>query len=263
MESSRFDALAKALAGRRSRRAALRGGGAGLALGALGRTRVQAQEATPVAGGDEELLFVQTFAAGTWTPKAGDATVFELALTGSSGHTIYFANRPARDVGSIPTERFLDFLGFGPENPPNAALVVGSTEGEDVLVVELLNPRLEAGTLTYDARPLAEYQGQVLAGLAAWQGDQELSAAFGPGSLFIDAKRRGVASPASCRQQLVSCLMYEAGNLRELGNLGRYDMCQPRGSLCCRPCHASNEQLNNDCKSKFSNQRAYADWNCF
>ena len=53
-----------------TRRAALRAGGAGFALGALGRAGApaRAQEVSPIAeteGQTEELLFVQPFASGT------------------------------------------------------------------------------------------------------------------------------------------------------------------------------------------------------
>ncbi len=167
MDPTRFDRLARALAGRRSRRAALAAGGAGLAARALGRPAA-AQEASPAAGagaggeaggeGEEELLFVQTFASGTWAAKAGEAGAYELVLAGAAGPTVYFANRPDREAGALPTEQLPGFLGFDPADPPNAAVVVPAAEGEEaVLVVELLDPRLDAaaGTLAYDARPLA------------------------------------------------------------------------------------------------------------
>ncbi len=171
MDPTRFDRLARALAGRRSRRAALAAGGAGFAARALGG-RTRAQEASPAAGGggggggggEEELLFVQTFASGTWAAKAGEAGAYELVLAGAAGPTVYFANRPDREAGALPTEQLPGFLGFDPADPPNAAVVVPVAEGEEaVLVVELLDPRLDAaaGTLAYDARPLAAggYEG--------------------------------------------------------------------------------------------------------
>ena len=276
MDTGRFDAFVKALAGRRSRRAALRAGGTGFALGALGRagTSARAQEASPAADTEaetEELLFVQTFASGTWAAKAGEAGAYELVLAGAAGPTVYFANRPDREAGALPTEQLPGFLGFDPADPPNAAVVVPvAGGGEAVLVVELLDPRLDAaaGTLAYDARPLAagEYEGGALAGHAARQAGAGLPAAFGPGALFIDAKNkqrgRGSGARASCRQQKVYCMTYEAGFHHDLGVLGTYDMCQ--SGICCRPCHASDDQLNNDCRRKFSNhQGVYADWGCF
>src|SRR5690606_38725131 len=88
---------------------------------------------------------------------------------------------------------FLDGLGFTPFDPPNAAVVAQTAAGEDVIVVELLNPRLiesfgtDSGTtLVYDVRVLADYEGGGLAFLASHQSDATLPERFGPASLFID-----------------------------------------------------------------------------
>jgi len=115
MDPCRFDALAKHLARvPQSRRAALRRlGGAGLgaaAAGLLGRGRGQAQDATtaaatPAAPGEmTEFLYIQSHNAGTMRPKEGEAGVYELVLTGGTGHTTYFADRPQRQTGIAPTE---------------------------------------------------------------------------------------------------------------------------------------------------------------
>ena len=37
--------------------------------------------------------------------------------------TIYFSDRPERIFGDLPTQEFLDTLGFTPDFPPNAALI--------------------------------------------------------------------------------------------------------------------------------------------
>ena len=76
-------------------------------------------------------------------------------------------------MGTVPTDRFLDALGFTPISPPNAAVVVTTPEGErDVLVVELVNPVYSRSygengedVLTYEATVLSGYQGT---GLAEW-----------------------------------------------------------------------------------------------
>src|SRR5690242_21947780 len=104
MDAKRFDALARHLGTRRSRRAALGGGGAGLlgaALDLAGR-RVAATEraagatpaATPPATG-VDLLFVQAFASGTFAPKPNAAGVYVLTLRDGLGETVAFADRPA------------------------------------------------------------------------------------------------------------------------------------------------------------------------
>ena len=75
--------------------------------------------------------------------------VYTLSLEGSLGDTVYFSDRPARRVGLIPTAVLLEQLGFTPADPPNAALVAQTADGEDILVVELMNPRYDEA-----ARPL-------------------------------------------------------------------------------------------------------------
>ena len=209
MDANRFDAWTKALTGRLSRRVALGGGGAGL-LGLAGRRRSSAQDAGPEASpaaspaptaGRVDFLFVQTAASGSFVPKAEAAGLYELTLREGAGQTVYFSDRPARFVGTVPTARFLRAagLGFATADPPNAALVVQTDDGEDTIVVELLNPSYDVptGTVTYEARILAEYQGEGLASLAARQTDQVVPERFGPAALFIDS--------VSCLAQGVAC----------------------------------------------------------
>ncbi len=211
MDASRFDTITKVFAARRlSRRQALAQGAAGLTAGALATTGLgtaHGQEATPgatpavdpndphpsadTAGAHPEFLFVQPFDAGTWAPKPGADGTFTLTLTGAAAHAVYFSDRPERIVGLTPTQRFLDALGFTPDNPPNAALVAPSADGSDtqeILVIELLNPVYDAaaGTLVYEARVLADYSEPGLAHLARQQTDYDLPESFGAGSLFID-----------------------------------------------------------------------------
>jgi hypothetical protein len=211
MDATRFDRLARALAGRRlSRRAALRAtsAGAAVALAARGRGAL-AQEATPTAGGvaeDDASLFVQTAASGTFAPNpaagaggtpAAAATpaaesrrgAYLLTLNGHAGETIGFSDRPQRAFGEVKTAQFLKAMGFTAANPPNAALVADSAEQEDdVLLLELLNPAYDEGTmtLTYEADVLQRYRGEVLKPLAAKQQDQTIAEQFGTASLFID-----------------------------------------------------------------------------
>ena len=160
MDSRRFDAFAQRLALRGSRRTALKGGAALAATGLLATRGTSAQDATPAAtptlpadphpSADDarthpEFLFVQSFDGGTWTPKAGADGVYTLTLTGAAAQTIYFSDRPERDTGLAPNQPFLDGLGFTPENPPNAAIVVQTESGEqDVLVVEFFTPVYDA-----------------------------------------------------------------------------------------------------------------------
>jgi hypothetical protein len=205
MDSNRFDTITRLFADRRSRRTALKAGGASLAAAALLPFAARAQDAKPqgtplaaddfephpsadTAKADPEFLFVQPFTNGTWAPKDGADGSYTLTLTGAAAQTVYFSDRPERIVGLSPMQQFLDTLGFTPNNPPNAALVATTESGEqDILVIELLNPAWDgSGTLTYDARVLADYADPGLANLARQQADYELAGTFGDGSLFID-----------------------------------------------------------------------------
>lgn len=207
MSPEQFDRVTTRFAGLRlSRRMALTRGGAGLAgasLAALGAGTIHAQDGTPEAAesvypnaGHEnpEFLFVQSFDAGTYVPKDGDEGMFQLTLTGASSQTSYFSDRPDRVFGLASTASFLEGLGFTPENPPNAALVVETDSGEkDILILELLNPVYDegTGTLTYDVRILADYEGVGLAYAALQQTDFDLDPAFGKGGLFVDGCNDG------------------------------------------------------------------------
>jgi len=171
----RFDALAKRL----SRRTALVTGGglAAVFFGAFGTRRAPAaQSGTPAATSAEsveELLFAQTFERGTWAPKPGETWRFVLTLTDQAAQTLYFADRPDRLVGTMPTREVLDRLGFTPEDPPNAAIVAQTAGGEEVLVVELFDP-IYAETFGSDGVVTLTYEAWVRAGygegrIARWR----------------------------------------------------------------------------------------------
>lgn len=191
MTESRQHAWATVL----TRRSAIGAAGAAAASVAVAPL-ARAQEATPVsatpvagtAGDKLFFMFVQTAQAGSFMPKDGEEGVYQVTLEGADAQTIYFSDRPDRIVGNLPTDQFLDGLGFSPENPPNAAIVAQTDAGEDILVVELLNPVWDgaARTLTYDVRVLADYQDDGLGHLAEQQEGAELPTSFGHTSLFID-----------------------------------------------------------------------------
>lgn len=168
---------------------------AGAGMAAFGVTRaVAAQEATPAPEDGPAFLFVQLAETGSWRPKPDVEDVYELTLHGVGAQSLYFSDRPERVVGTVPTDRFLEGLGFTPVNPPNAAAVVRTPDGErDVLVIELFNPVYtrefdadRGASLRYDARVLDAYTED---GLISWyeeQDDRELPSEFSEISLFID-----------------------------------------------------------------------------
>jgi hypothetical protein len=136
------------------------------------------------------MLFVQTFASGSLLPKEGEEGTFILTLNGGYGRTIGFSDRPERIVGSVPTQQFLDGLGFTPQNPPNAALVFEPSPDEtDVVVLELLNAQYDEAnqTLTYDVRILDAFESET--GLSFQEEPRQPNSdgeEFGPAQLFID-----------------------------------------------------------------------------
>jgi hypothetical protein len=155
---------------------------------------------------------VQSFRAGTLAPKPGEAEVYTLTLEGATGQTIYFSDRPARRVGLVPTEALLEQLGFTPADPPNAALVAQTPEGEEVVVVELFDPRYDetAETLVYDARLLADYAGGGLVDFAPREVGATPAPSFEAAHLFIDGCGRGQCwdgAVAMC----VSCQCFQTG----------------------------------------------------
>src|SRR6266487_3822379 len=102
---------------------------------------------------DIEALFVQTAASMT---SDGES----LTLVGLSPSTLYFADRPQREVGHMPTRRFVEFWGEGDnsfaENPPNAVLSfaeLGDRPPEDAVVV-IHEPSLDGDMLRYRIKVL-------------------------------------------------------------------------------------------------------------
>jgi hypothetical protein len=129
---------------------------------------------------DIEALFVQT--AGSMTSHAGKT----ITLRGLSPSTIYFADRPRREVGHLSTKLFVDLWGAGENSfevdPPNAVLSfaeLGDRTPEEV-VVTIRNPSLEEDSLSYQVDVL----------------DGNLPKSTGPCALFIDPFGRPL-SPVS------------------------------------------------------------------
>lgn len=124
-----------------------------------------------------EALFVQT--AGGMAYHDGKLTMHDLAPT-----TLFFSDRPDRVTGHISSEEFVDSWDKGPDNfasnPPNAVLSVFHPDGVSDVVVELTQPKLWKGQLSYAVTIL----------------DGEMPANGGPNSLFIDVIGRPL-SPMS------------------------------------------------------------------
>jgi hypothetical protein len=196
MEANRFDSITRFFASRRvSRRQALTGAaGSVAALAATGTASPshgqEGSPATPVAGNGQapEFLFIQAFQAGGITPADGTEGRYTLTLEQGLGHTVYFSDRPDRIVGAHPTPKFLAGLGFPQDNPPNAALIVETPEGEtEIAVLELFSPVYDEAThtATYEVAVLAEFERDN--GFSETDADlAELLPEFGAAHLFID-----------------------------------------------------------------------------
>ena len=253
MDTHRFDGIVKGLTARRlSRRAALRGGGAGLGAAALASARlpVAAQDATPAADAAEDpvFMYVQTFGSGTLEPKAGSGDTFALTLEQGLGQTVYFSDRPERVVGAAPTPRFLDGLGFTPANPPNAALVAESAPGTtEIAVVELFNPAYDAAThtATYEAKVLADYEATLELGFHRQPGDlAQLAPRFGAAHLFID----DCPDVSGCQKEEVGGPV-TVGPIPSGINPGQ---CWDGGCICCQPCNGwSQDDFDNACNDAY------------
>ncbi len=240
MDNTRFDRIAKVFAARRSRRRAIAQSGAGLTAAALavaGLSRTtHAQDATPPAGASGEkvaYLFVQSFQSGHVAPSSGAEGRYTLTLEEGLGQTIYFSDRPERVVGAVPTRRFLDGLGFPPDNPPNAALVVSNDVGEtEVAVIELFDPAYdeETRTATYEAAVLEEWENELDLGLTEAPADLSgFGERFGAAHLFID----------DCPGGAVFCT--KNAGFTQIGGFLRLGFCYT-GFLCCTPCESSDRQ---------------------
>jgi len=111
-----------------------------------------------VTGNQTTFIFIQEGTGGSFVSDGSGN--YTLAMTGAVPYTIFFADRPARDVGFAPMDEFLKGFGFGARNPPNAALILPEeNETSDQVIVELTNPQYDnaTGTLTYTASLLQEY----------------------------------------------------------------------------------------------------------
>jgi hypothetical protein len=128
---------------------------------------------------DMEALFVQT--AASMISDRGTIT-----LHGLSPSTLYFADRPQREVGHMLSRQFVANWAAGDnsfaEDPPNAVLSFAEpgdrTPGDAVVAIQ--DPHLDGDALTYSIKLL----------------DGTVPAAAGPCALFIDPMGRPL-SPVS------------------------------------------------------------------
>lgn len=153
-------------------------------------------DAVSDADPEPSFLLVQHAASGT-IEKENDAStsaIYKLTLNGVSTNVLYFSDRPERIVSQMTTQLYVDDWNEGQDSfvadPPNAALVMNEAGGENIIVVELLNPVYdsETQTLVYDVVSLNPPDGQgVLSFVSTTESDDaDIPSTFEQATLFID-----------------------------------------------------------------------------
>lgn len=178
----------------------------------------------------EMFIFIQEGAGGSFVNDGSGN--YTLTITNVVPYTVFFADRPARDVGFVPMDKFLEGFNFGTSNPPNAAIILPEeNETSDQVIVKLGNPQYDntTGTLSYNAKLLKEYSFK-----SGWLEDQRskidasIPERFGRVVLVIDSSFCGcseVSSSACASQCRSSCW-----NLKHF-------RCEPCGGCCsANPC---------------------------
>jgi hypothetical protein len=133
-------------------------------------------------------VFIQEGESGTLVSDGSGN--YTLTMFDVVPYTIFLSDRPAREVGLTPIDKFLSGFNFGLNNPPNAAIILSEeNETSDTALVELTNPQYNntTRTLTYTATLLKEYQFE-----SEWYkgrvgaADASIPESFGKVSLVID-----------------------------------------------------------------------------
>ena len=178
-------------------------------------------------------IFLQQGSNGSFVnDSAGNYT---LTMTDVVPYTVYFADRPSRDTGFVPMDKFLNGFDFGVHNPPNAAIILpDENETSDMVVVELTNPKYNntTRTLTYNVKQLKNYSFK-----SGWlqdhasEVDPAIPERFGNVTLVID--------DCPCESVSSGC----DSNCRNSCWSTKHFGCQPCGGCCpaidCSPCNTA------------------------
>ena len=122
-------------------------------------------ETKAAAADTSSILFTQIAQSATLTPVVGKDNTYQLTLNNINKHVIWFTDRPGRNSGMIPVEKFMTAWNEGKDsfasNPPNASLVTISNSKampstKEVSVIKLTNPVYDkkANSLTYTVEPV-------------------------------------------------------------------------------------------------------------
>ena len=131
-------------------------------------------------------------------------------------------------------------MGFAPDNPPNAALLVESGDGATTIaVVELFSPTYDEAsrTATYEATALADWQDSFELGLARDPADlATIAPTFGTANLFIDDCADGVVTCTSADTNYPCPGNLYYGDQPICGTLGPMGYCYNWAQPGCWPC---------------------------
>ena len=87
-----------------------------------------------------------------------NSSSYSLELNNVSDRTILFSDRPDRIVTSVTTDNFIGNWSVGSDSftvdPPNAVLVIDDVEGQNDIILELVNPlyNFDKRTLIYEIK---------------------------------------------------------------------------------------------------------------
>ena len=194
--------------------------GVSAAMGFAALTGVAAQDATPEAVGTPEgtaeailaspvavaqealpYLFIQTSAAGSWTPVRGQPGAFWLSLSDPSPQTIVVRDEPTDAAGTISTALFFDSIRIQRDVPMQAVISAETPTGQDDLVVSLHRAEYGAsiGELVYVATKLDDYDDQHgIVPLTGQTSNFTLPPSFGATTLFITNAYCRTADGSTC-----------------------------------------------------------------
>lgn len=162
------------------------------------------------------LLFVQTTESGSLVPNKELPGLYKLTFNQINPSTVYFTDRPFRNVGHQTTTEFIQDWSEGPHSfemvPPNAALeILDATLGNLTIIVELLNPKLSSDgkNLTYDVRVLnappisSEFIKGKLTGDVSNKAPKGAIGKFGIAALFIDSSTPAQGHCLTVKNQVI------------------------------------------------------------
>ena len=194
-------------------------------------------------------MFVLTAHSGSLVLVEGNDNLYSLTLEGVSPQTIYFSDRPERDVGQVEMQKFLDALVFSSDNPPNAAIeILEGDEEWDVAVIELFDPVYDVAnkTLQYNISFL-EVPDHSHA-IFNERHNKSLPENFGSAALFID----------DCGLRPIYCYK-DPQKTVECGSI-KVKYCWKPFGIGERECDPCLDNYSDTCKKNFGPDCRYWNW---